>query len=280
MHDDLRFTEDIPLLAAEAFDLANRLCGSCRNFHSLWPFLRIAGASGGDVDVPPVHSAITDAISGNRQRLLIAGAADSGLLAVVARATRGAKIDIVVLDRCATPLELCRRFAQRWLLPIKTMQTDLGDFSSQANFDAVFTHSILQFIGDDRQLDVLQRLRRGLRLNGRLVIVFRTSERIEESLMPEYRENYPKRLLDQLDEMNIPLPEPRDAFRRRVQMYAAERLQREGAHADSSQVEKLINAAGFALQSITAIRSELSAPFRAFTDKISKRRFLAVARPR
>jgi len=42
-----RFSEDLRRLAEEAFELADQTCGSCKNFHMLWPYLRLAGASGG-----------------------------------------------------------------------------------------------------------------------------------------------------------------------------------------------------------------------------------------
>jgi hypothetical protein len=106
---NLRFNEDLRQLAAEAYNLARRQCGSCINFHLLWPYLRLAKASGGDVDEPLFRGALTRLLSGCNQKVLIAGAADTGLLAVVARAADSCS-EIIIVDRCDTPLELCRRF--------------------------------------------------------------------------------------------------------------------------------------------------------------------------
>jgi SAM-dependent methyltransferase len=279
LSEDLRFTEDLRQLAAEACDIARHLCGSCENFHLLWPYLRLAKASGGDVDEQLFRTALNRMLSGSDQKVLIAGAADTGLLAVVARAA-SSDPGIVVLDRCATPLELCRRFSNRWLLPVKTLQMDLVALDVRATFDVVVAHSLLQFILPDRRVDVLSRLRRSLRPGGRLLIVFRTSARIEGSLLREYRETYSKNLIERMEEMNIPLPEQREDFRRRVDEYSEERRTREGAHQNRADVEQLIETAGFSIEELTSIEANLSAPFRQFNAKIDKQRFLMVAKPR
>jgi SAM-dependent methyltransferase len=279
MADELSFAEDLPRLALEASEVAPRLCRDCQNFHLLWPYLRLAGASGGgSVGEQQIQATLRRLLDGKSRRVLVAGAADTALLAVVARAASPGT-NIVVLDRCETPLELCRRFARRWSLPIETLHVDLMDFSSTGRFDVVFAHSLLQFIPDDRREDVLSRLQRSLRPDGRLVLVFRTSARIEAGLLPEYREAYPKNLVERLEAMNIALPEPRDDFRRRVETYAEERRAREGAHPTRAGVESSIEAAGFEIEDMSEVQANLSAPFRHFTAKIDKRRFLAIARP-
>jgi SAM-dependent methyltransferase len=279
MRGDLRFNEDLRQLAVDTPKLANRFCGDCQNFHFLWPYLRLAGASGGDVEAVLVHSALSSLLSGNGQKILIAGAADTGLLAVVARAAN-AGTEIVIVDRCKTPLELCRSFATKWSLLVDMLHLDLGKLSEQSCFDVVFAHSLLQFISPDRRVDVLSRMRRSLRPDGRLVLVFRTSARIEGNLLQEYREAYPRHLIEQLERMNVILPESCENFRRRVEIYSTEREAREGAHASAAEVEELIEAAGFAIENLMSIEASMSAPFRDLTAKIGKQRFIAIAKPR
>lgn len=277
---DVRYAEDLTDLAAEAFRLAGEMCGPCRNFHALWPYLRLAEASGGNVHAPAVAAAIAQFAAGEGIKLLLAGAADTGLLSMVARTVGNHVPEIVVLDRCETPLELCRRFSRRWSLPIETLRADLQSLETDSRFDVVFAHSILQFIPADRRPEVLSRLRRALRPDGRMIIVFRTSDRIEDGLLSEYRESYATQLMEQLDRKHIALPEPREAFRLRVEIYSEERRAREGAHREPEEVENLIANAGFEIESITPTDARLSAPFRKFTAKISKQRFLVIARPK
>jgi SAM-dependent methyltransferase len=278
MRGELRFSEDLPQLAVEAFQVADRLCGSCKNFHMLWPYNRLAKASGGDVGAPLIHSVLSRLLFDRGRRILIAGCADTGLLAVVARAANP-NTDITVLDQCETPLELCRRFASRWSLPIQTLHLDLMRLAAQSRFDLVFAHMLLQFIPAGRCLDVLSRMRRSLQPDGRLVLVFRTSPRIEGTLVPEYLRRYPMNLIEQLEARNIALPEPYESFRHRVETYFDERRGREGAHSSRAEVEQLIKAAGFAIEEIMPIDADMSEPFRQFCADIGLQRFLAIARP-
>jgi len=278
MHSEARFNEDLPRLAEEASELAGRLCGSCQNFHLLWPYHRLAKASGGDVGAPLIHSVLGGLLSQRGRRILIAGCADTGLLAVVARSTNS-EPHITVLDRCETPLELCRRFALNWSLPIQTIHLDLTELATESSFDVVFAHMLLQFIPATHHLDVLSRMRRALRPDGRLVLAFRASPRIEASLAPEYQRGYATGLMEELEKRNIPLPESREAFRRRVELYFEERRAREGANNTRAEVEQLINAAGFAIENVVSIDADMSEPFRHFCAKIGLQRFLAVAKP-
>jgi hypothetical protein len=278
MQGDLKFTEDLRKIATESFDLAGRLCGSCKNFHMLWPYNRLAEASGGDVRVPLIHSVLSRLLSYSGGRILIAGSADTGLLAVVARAVHSGT-HITVLDRCETPLELCRRFAIRWSLPIQIVPIDLTELTVQSSFDVVFVHMLLQFIPANRHLDVLSRMRRSLCSDGRLVLVFRTSARIEGSLVPEYRRDYPIHLIEQLEARNVVLPESREAFRRRIEVYFEERRGREGAHANRTEVEELIKAAGFEIEDLTPIEATMSEPFHQFAASFGLQRFMVIARP-
>jgi len=279
MYDELQFSEDLPQLAVDAFEIAGDLCGDCRNFHMLWPYVRIAGASGGDVGTPLYRSVLSRLLSKGGKRILIAGSADTGLLAVVARAG-SSDTEITVLDRCETPLELCRRFASRWSLPIRTVHQDLTELAAQTSFDVVFVHMLLQFIRSDQQLEVLSRMRRSLRPDGRLVLAFRTSDHIEDAFVPDYRRGYAEHLIEQLDARKIPLPEPRDVFGRRIEIYAEQRRGRVGTHGSREEVEQLIETAGFAIEELIPIEGVISEPFRQFGSRIGLQRFLVKAKPR
>ena len=182
------------------------------------------------------------------------------------------------MDRCETPLELCRRFAARWSLPSKTIHLELEHLSIASAFDVVFVHMLLQFIPADRHFNIMSRLRRSLRPGGRLVLVFRTSPRIGESLTTEYRRDYPQRLIDQLEAGHIPLPEPREDFRAHLEVYFEDRRAREGTHSNRAEVEALMKNSGFEVEELVQIVAPMSAPFVQFGADIGLQRFLAVAR--
>jgi SAM-dependent methyltransferase len=270
-----RFSENLRQLAAEAWEVAGRCCGSCKNLHVLWPLHRLAGSPGQDVAF--VHPVLNRLLSSQGRRVLIAGCADTGLLALIARAANSDTATTVV-DRCDTPLELCRRFAHRWAIPVNTVQLDLTQLAAKSDFDVVFAHELLQHIPASGRVDALSRMRRSMRADGRLVLVFHTSNSVEGNVVAEYRQRFPQHLIEQLEANDVKLPEPREAFRRRAQAYADEWRAREGALGSRADVEGLVRAAGFDMEEVTPMRIERPEPFRQLAAKVNKQRFLAVAR--
>lgn len=280
MNRDHRFTENLPQLAAQAADVAKKLCGTCQSYHLLWPYLRLIGVPGGiEGGESDLNSAIAHAVTNGRRDILIAGAADTGLLSVVARATVGLETNITVLDRCETPLELCRRFASRWALKVGALHTDLREFSVQSSFDIVVAHHLLTFIAPNDRFDVMSRLRRSLRPDGRLILRFRAISHGEIKNTSTDNNGLPERAIAELDKMNIALPEPREDLRNRIAAYVMERHSREDAERDRAEVEGLLDSAGFIIESIAPI-PVLSDPFGHFSSRTSKLRYLLVAAPR
>jgi Methyltransferase domain len=272
-------SEDLPRLAAEAFRLSRSLCGPCQNYHSLWTYQRIVGASGGDVGTPEVNSVLGRLLSFPGREVLIAGSADTGLLASVLDVAQS-DCRIVVLDQCETPLKLCRQLGERLRRQITTLKMNLTQIPFQEQFDVILAHSLLQYIAAKDRLEALRRMSRALRRpDGRLVLVFRTSDRIEGALLDEYRIGYAANVVDQLQALNIPLPESRDRFQRQVEIYAEERRAREGAHTSLKEIQELVSNAGLVVKDLRQIEAIQTKPFREFANKISKKRFLMVASP-
>ena len=264
-------------MAAAAYALADRYCSHCRNFHALWPYRRLARMCGAaESAVPVIERVITSLLAAGGQRLLIAAAADSGLLATVARAGAELGPEITIVDRCETPLELCRRFSRRWSLTAQTQVLDLTDLDLQG-FDVVYANSVLQFIPAERRVDVLTRIRRALRPGGHLVYVFNAGGRVVGDVLPEYRGGYADWLLGELDRHGIPLPDSRETFRQRTDDYTHELETREGAFENPRIIDDMMKEAGFAIRSREQIDMPLADPFQNFVAKLSKRRFLSVA---
>ena len=243
----------------------------------LWPFQRLAGSPGKDVAV--IDPVLNRLLSATDRSVLIAGCADTGLLALVARTANPASA-ITVVDRCETPLELCRRFADRWAIAVDTRRLDLTELEARPSFDVVFAHELLQHIPAGRRVDALSRMRHSMRVDGRLVLVFHTSKRIDGDLVTEYRQHFPQNLIERLEANGIKLPEPREAFRRRAEAYSDEWRAREGALGSRAEVEELIAAAGFDIEELAPIQVDWPKQFRELAAKVNKQRFLAVARSR
>jgi SAM-dependent methyltransferase len=274
-----RFIEDIPLLAREAFELANRECGTCRNTHALWPYIRLSRASiGVEMEGSRLEPLMTGLFASGRRKLLVAGAADTSLLALGARAGSNYGVEIVVLDRCNTPLEMCRRLGSRSALSVETIRQDLRDFTIHDRFDVILLHHTLQFVSANDQIDILLKLARALRPNGRLVHLFNVSRPISGILVAEQRKKYADWVIEELDHKNVPLPEPRDAFRARLTAHAKNRERHTGAFADPSDVKNLMQATGLKIESSVTIEPDVTPPYREFLSKLNIRRFVEVAR--
>jgi SAM-dependent methyltransferase len=141
--------------AALAFQLAPRFCrtvderDSCSWLHGFWPCLRLAGLAA----TPDRHAAFygnaLGSLGGSAPRILISGAADHGMLAIVLAALPRARIALI--DACYTPLHLNYWYAQRLTAEIETQRCSILDYACLQPFDAICTHSFFgQFSGADR----------------------------------------------------------------------------------------------------------------------------------
>ena len=276
--NESRFTENLPQLAADSFKLAQNLCDYCQTFHSVWPYLRLARISGAiEAGRTELERVLLRSFRNGSRRVLIAGAADTGILALVARTGFNYSPEIVVLDRCLTPLELCRRFSQRWSVPIKTIQKDLIAFDDTSRFDTIIAHSILQFISPNDRGEVLARLGGALFPRGEMLQIFNVGRRISPTLQDDYREHYAEWVLNELELMNLPLPERNDLFRHRLADYARERETREGSFACADEMDALLKDARLVVRYRLPIELNLAASHLQFASKLSKQRFLVVA---
>jgi hypothetical protein len=89
--------EPLPELAAEAYELARRRCGACCNSHALWSYIRLSRASiGAEWEGSALEPLLAELLITDQPVILIAGAQDTGLLALVARA-----------DQNVMPISLC-----------------------------------------------------------------------------------------------------------------------------------------------------------------------------
>jgi SAM-dependent methyltransferase len=276
-----RIVEDLPRLAAEAYRLASGRCGSCRDAHALWPYIRLARASiGVETAESSLEVLLSDLFAGGRRKALIAGSQDTGLLTLVARAGAGRGVDITVADRCDTPLEMCRRLAQEWSLPIATVRTDLVNLDAEHLFDVALVHGTLHFMPAESRPQVLARLARALRPDGRLVLQFTTNRPVPEELWQREQRSYSIWVVEELERQGVPPPEEREAFRLRLDAHAHRRKNLDGPFTDPSQICELVEGAGFSVERLMPIEVDVVGPYRQYLSEIDTRRFMALAKPR
>jgi SAM-dependent methyltransferase len=145
--------EPLELSAPLARQLASRLCRknpatgeSCEWDHGFWQYLRILRLAASPKRQADFYREAFEQLadsSGSRPRILISGAADYGMLALVLEAfrERGIEPQVTVVDMCETPLALNRWFAERESIEIHTHCSDMLSYTSDVPFDLICAHS-------------------------------------------------------------------------------------------------------------------------------------------
>lgn len=167
-------SEPLEGLARFAFEAAPRLCDpahGCAPYHRAWSMIRLL-MKGGALPAGEEFFAprLVAAARGGVCRVLLSGAADTGLAALVLRAlgAAGVRPQIVLADRCATTLEQNRRFAAQIGARFEVHHGDLAGLDC-APVDAVVMHSILHFIPPEARASVVASWARVLRPGGELM---------------------------------------------------------------------------------------------------------------
>jgi SAM-dependent methyltransferase len=187
--------EPLARSAGTAGALARELCAgagdggeSCAWYHEAYPTLRLLGLAATPERHAAFYRAALGALAGRpgSARVLVSGAADTAMLAQVLRAcrpqvlrasrepnARDAPLRIRVLDRCPTPLRLCRDYAEEIGVAIETQSLDLLSPAAREPaaepFDLACTHSLLVLVPPQHRDALVAAWRALLRPGGRLV---------------------------------------------------------------------------------------------------------------
>jgi hypothetical protein len=260
-------------LAELQFEAALRLCGACRDYHATWPYRRLARVLIGlEADAPVLESVLRDAVpqGGN---ILIAGASDAGLLALMARATSGLNPSITVADRCETPLQICIRYAKSRRTELTVLKTDLAVATVWQRFDLIFMHGFLRFMPEAARGAMFRSLRTWLAPRGRIIV----SEMLPVNLAPKPRdEDYVDLVLSALRGRHVPLPEEEKLFRLRLEAGAGLLKARLAGAASHAGLRCHLAEAGFAIDLYTEYSRNVASDVPDIS-LVSKASLLAVA---
>lgn len=131
---------------AYAFAAAN--CGEeCRQYHGTWQYLRLLGMNVTiRADRPFFIDTFRQLARQGARRILISGSADYGMLAQVVFAFRaeGIESDVVLVDRCGTPLEANLDYAKRIGARLNVELGDVRGLSVEP-VDVICTHSFFTY---------------------------------------------------------------------------------------------------------------------------------------
>jgi hypothetical protein len=227
-------------LAPHQFRMAQDLCAECRDYHALWPYRRLSRMVLGIEGSADIVQTLLRQVTPPNGRILIAGSADAGMLAMTAHATRDLKPFIDVADRCPTPLATCRRYAAMQGLSFTPVQMDIRKSAPPQLYDVVYGDCVLQFMPRRDRVGFLRRLGRAMTERGTLIFVERLRTGREEG---SRRRDHAFETLDALAALGIELPEDEASFRLRLDAIVTTR--RERLDAGSERLESALVAAGF-----------------------------------
>ncbi len=238
--------EDLIGLSAAGWTLGETRCVACGGYHRVWGLLRAAGVVGGTAVDTVVLAPLLDTLVRPGARVLIAGAADAAIVALL-MTTAARPLDITVVDICSTPLRIIERLEAQDGLTVRTLRTDLAEMTTASAFDLILSHSMLPFVDGDRRIAVVRALGRALAPGGRAVIVVRTAP----ALSAADREAHDKAWLDRawrrIDGSGVPLPGPRSEIDTILVRFAAMRRGHLGGLQTAEEVVDLLEAGGLRL---------------------------------
>lgn len=140
-------------------------CTCPNGWHFVWSAFKASGRRRSIYFQQPLLARLLTRVLPVTRKILIAGAADAGILSVLG-SIFGADAEYVAIDVCAAPLEALRDYAAREGLSLRCQQVALQDFAPQETFDLVFMHNTLCFLPPQDAAEVLRTLRRAIRPGG------------------------------------------------------------------------------------------------------------------
>jgi SAM-dependent methyltransferase len=243
------FEEDLLSMTLRAAELAQRWCNECASYHGTRTARRLIDLSGLDSDRPvlvPLFQALARARP--NAQWLVAGSADAGLFSMLASAIWpfAPTSRIVIVDRCPTPLALCEEYGGRYSFSFNTLCADLVRFSSSTFFDFIFTHSLLEHMGEAERLAVLARWHDLLSPGGRLIASFKLNSSLSTSTAAECRS---KEIVDQmvraLQLKGICETNTLSLFRNWLLADMADKPRRRGIFTSPQELMELLTQSGF-----------------------------------
>jgi hypothetical protein len=262
--------EDLLHNAQRAIDLARRLCRDCADYHVLFPLRRATGGVFGvDRDRPKMTEIVGQLVATRTSGpidILIVGAADSGILATCAHAARQVGGDALrrarftVIDRCETPLELCRDFARRHGLLLHAEAADLTQTPSNHTADVIVHHSLLRFLPPAARCAALRKLAQWLKPDGRLVFFMGAQSRSTVEQGTRRRAEVGALVRALVDSGRIRLSEPVAAFQARLDADLERNTRRQIDSSSPDDLRELFAAAGLQVASFEQLSREMVMP--------------------
>lgn len=159
--------------AMAALPVCIRQCGCPDHWHALWMSLKGMGLLRGIyVQRDFLRQFLAPYLPLGGQ-VMIAGAADTGVLDVLSDLFGKAPAHFTVVDRCEAPLDLVRQCALDKGLSVSTISASLDEARAPQPWDMVFVHYTLSFMDSEARIRMLQHLSDDLSPRGVVVCAVR-----------------------------------------------------------------------------------------------------------
>jgi len=247
-------------------ELAPRLCGTCVDYHILHPARRVSSViSGILVDRRRIIQFVGEFFAqrgGDANApfdVLIVGSADAGQLATAAHAMRAQSEDAIsrarftVIDICPTPLELCRRFADRHGISLETQEIDISTTERTFRADLILHHSLFRFLAPDMHIDIIKKIAGWLKPHGRLIFSTGLKDHSTTSNNPQWRVERNRAVRTLVESGALRLDESRKSLSDYFNGELDSRLARQLPHMSMEQARNLFSAGGLTIESIERI---------------------------
>jgi SAM-dependent methyltransferase len=174
--------EPLTELAVYSFQNALQLCveeHACCDYHRIWSLARLANPIGPNLAgwqfLHRQLAILTD--TQPSPRVLISGAADTGLLSLVLAGLKDshANAQIILVDRCATPVRQNEQLCEKLNADAQFYVADILNFDGEP-VDVILAHSFLNFFDPAERGDLFANWARLLNPNGKILL----SNRIEQ----------------------------------------------------------------------------------------------------
>lgn len=224
--------ESAPIAFRMAFETcgSNGVHGSCRAYHAVWQYLRLADATPSLKVDGAMYAAAAERLArrGGLRRVLVTATADYSLLAHLAFGARRGGADPIfhIVDRCATTLALNKWYGDRTGLKVEVTESDVLGFHSDHSYDLVCSHSFVHWLSPNDRPAIFRLWRRCLADEGRLCFSNRVwQERLRYSAgeMNERVEQIVDKTLAGLHAKEVPLPCDTDEFSALLRQYGHRR---------------------------------------------------------
>lgn len=215
------WAEDLDWQAQRGLELGSALCACEGHYHTLWGSLRIAGLNNTMKGEAPHLAAMMAPFLRDGQRVLIAGAADPGVLCGIGRIFLPLMPTFTVIDKCKAPLALIGEFVASRGLSCQLLNMDLLDLDGSRQWDQIVLHYTADFMEAPLRSHLFHRLAASLGPGGTLVCATMTGARIPVDLQPGMAEAFYARAVAALKDTSIAAEAQTPEFEHKLRGYSA-----------------------------------------------------------